>query len=73
MAEMFLHVYYVITSESTFPCSFLHSGVSEEFVLISFFINEHSSTVIKIVLEPLANFWIAHCITSDDSNIFQLM
>lgn len=73
MAEMFLHVYHVITSESTFPCSFLHSGVSEEFFLISFFINEHSSTVIKIVLEPLANFWIAHGITSDDSNIFQLM
>lgn len=51
------HMHIIITSESTFSCSFLHSGVSEEFILISFLINEHLSTVTKTVLEPLANFW----------------
>lgn len=39
MAEVFSHAYHIITSESTFSCSFLHSGVPEEFVLISFFYN----------------------------------
>lgn len=57
MAEVFSHAYHVIISESTFSCSFLHSGVPEEFVLISFFIIERLSAVIMIVLEPLANFF----------------
>lgn len=39
MAEVLSHAYHIITSESTFSCSFLHSGVPEEFVLISFFYN----------------------------------
>lgn len=57
MAEVFSHACHVIISESTFLCSFLHNGVSEAFVLISFFINEHLSIVIMIVLEPFANFF----------------
>lgn len=69
MAEVFSLACHIITSESTFLSSFLHNGVSEAFILISFFINEHLSTVITIVLEPLANFLIVH----GDNNIFQLM
>lgn len=61
MAEVFSHAYHIITSESTFSCSFLHSGVSEKFILISFFIIEHLSTVNMIVLERLANFFDSSC------------